>query len=793
MLLKAVVRNVGILLMYCLPCMAQTRRAVIVGNDNYLTPTTSAPPSIQTLARLKQIDGKPSRAGLSRLSGAYNDALEIEKVLMARFNFEENNIVMLPGIDRPATADNILGAIRSHLIKGAAPGDISVFYYAGHGSRIRNTSTENASGLDSTIIPADALRGVPDIRGKELARLYVEAAQNQVHLTVIQDSCFSGAAARGLFTAGRSRDEDPDNNVSVNESWTGPLPEELGVLAMMASEDYQPAMEIPVDEFGGGHHGAFTWALLRALYSSPANEPAERLFQRTRALLQSRVANQEPVLFAKNGRGQLDLFGQPADTSVRAHSIAVAKVDPKVNAITLNGGQGMNLYQDCILKRISPASPTVTIRITATPGLTLSKAAIETGKITDVNVGDLFQLERWVVPRQAALRLFVGPPMPLSDLREAAAALAPLTSEPSIHWVADPTIETPTHLLTWDGQWHLVENRRDAAGLVIEKANPATVLKSLANATGVRLYVRFPLPQEIATNLDIGPSSHNPAIELTDRTEDARYLLQSRVETNGEIRYAWTLPGLTEQDLANQAEQARREKKRAPILAQPLRSYWAQTADSLTQNALKFARVIGWLELEAPPAQEPFPFHLSLKDVDSGKTAVDELIGGHRYSLLLDPNNAAPAEVAPRWVYVFEIDSTGCGSLLAPQSGANHDNRFPRSPPSAHLTSNQADIIVLPAYGTDMYIMLASGSTIDAPGMVFNFDGVQSRGVGTNPLDRLFSQDGAGTRGPKAPVPTDWSIERLTFYSVPPDTPEASAAVKDAMSGNLSSCPPPGK
>jgi hypothetical protein len=109
-------------------------------------------------------------------------------------------------------------------------------------------------------------------------------------------------------------------------------------------------------------------------------------------------------------------------------------------------------------------------------------------------------------------------------------------------------------------------------------------------------------------------------------------------------------------------------------------------------------------------------------------------------------------------VYLFEIESAGCGAHIVPLSGANNDNRFPRTPPSAHLTSNQADIMVVPAHGTETYIMLASGSPIDEPDIVFNFDGPQSSGVSTNPLDRLFSQDGAGIRGANASVPTDWSL-----------------------------------
>src|SRR5207253_1499509 len=96
----------------------------------------------------------------------------------------------------------------------------------------------------STIIPADTLLGVPDIRSKELARIYVRAPAKDVQLTVVQDSCFSGGGARGLLPLGKLRVQEPDSQVSVDEKLEGRKPEEAGVLVLSASQDYQPAQEI---------------------------------------------------------------------------------------------------------------------------------------------------------------------------------------------------------------------------------------------------------------------------------------------------------------------------------------------------------------------------------------------------------------------------------------------------------------------------------------------------------------------------------------------------------------------
>src|SRR5215831_12668424 len=190
---------------------AETRRALLVGINTYLPEDENAAARSWTPTALRPfaVQGKYSRLGLRGLRGAVNDAAQMADVLEQRFGLAKENVVILK--DGEATADRILSTLKSHLVEQAKPGDVSLFFYAGHGSRMRNPKSENASKLDSTILPADATRGVPDIRGKELARIYNLAVVKRVTLTVIQDSCFSGGGARGaLYTALTERAEEPD-------------------------------------------------------------------------------------------------------------------------------------------------------------------------------------------------------------------------------------------------------------------------------------------------------------------------------------------------------------------------------------------------------------------------------------------------------------------------------------------------------------------------------------------------------------------------------------------------------
>ena len=118
-------------------------------------------------------------------------------------------------------------------------------------------------------------------------------------------------------------------------------------------------------------------------------------------------------MLAKNDRNNLDLLGQPAN-SFRAATAAVTSVDKGTGEIQIAGGRAMNLYPGCELKRIVPEIPAVGIKVVQVTGLSSSTAAIiENGPGAAVKVGDLFQLDRWVVPAGESLRIYMGTPVPM--------------------------------------------------------------------------------------------------------------------------------------------------------------------------------------------------------------------------------------------------------------------------------------------------------------------------------------------------------------------------------------------
>ena len=129
----------------------------------------------------------------------------MRSLLLTRYGVAPTDIATLR--NERATRQAILGGLDS-LVRTAVSGDDVLFFYAGHGSQVRNDASREADKMDETLVPADALLGAPDIRDKELRTRFAALARNGVRLTVIVDACHSGSIARGVVL-GATRYADP--------------------------------------------------------------------------------------------------------------------------------------------------------------------------------------------------------------------------------------------------------------------------------------------------------------------------------------------------------------------------------------------------------------------------------------------------------------------------------------------------------------------------------------------------------------------------------------------------------
>ena len=754
---------------------AETRRALLVGIDKYTPAQTTTTTSAADTTVEQHADSSPTkkpaiRGSWSDLDGAVNDVEAMRALLIARYGFQPDNIRVLTNAE--ATRERILTEMRQHLIEPATPGDVHVFFYAGHGSQVTNSRSTELDKKDETIVPADAHQGAWDIRDKELRHFFNEVLDKGASLTVFFDSCHSGSVARGLVPVGKARFLPPDPRdigevVGVEPDDARPAPEERGALVFSATQDYQLAKEA-TDEEHNTQHGAFTLALLHVLRTAPPHESASETFRRVKAKLQTNGSPQEPVLAGLVEHRQKPLFGSSTEGLSGRTTVAVLRIQTD-GTVELQGGLAMGLRARTELRKVDspPDTTPVRVRIEEVQGWSRAKARLIEGDPQSVQPGDLFEVDRWAPADVAELHVWWPPAFEYEELQRLMQELSALRKSEYVQWIEDPTETNPTHVLLWEGAtWKLSwpEGREDDLGkaltgkLVLEKLTADTKDKA-------KLFVYFPPPTALVAGLGFG-STKISTIEVAAAPQQAQYLLVGRAQDKG-IDYAWMLPALTRPGTELDSPlPARTDWVSAPDTHGSLKA----AAGKLREFAQRLGRIRAWLQLEAPPGEGNFPYILVLKNIQTEKTLTEGTVSqGEQFRLVLQAEEAALKRgVEKRYVYVFSLDSFGNSTLLFPLKAQGVvENRVPiDTPPPAEIPLGTR-FEIGPPFGVDTYILLTTREPISEP-EVLEYQGIRTRGKEPEtPLGRLLYRIGSETRGQKLLTPVDWSIAALSLKSMP--------------------------
>jgi Caspase domain/Domain of unknown function (DUF4384) len=228
--------------------------------------------------------------GIPVLYGCVNDVQLQQELLIHRFGFNPQDILTLT--NQQATRKGILTAFEEHLIKQAKPGDVVVFHFSGHGSRVLDRDRDAPDGLNSTLVPIDGTLppGYPQqggpvqhIMGHTLFLLMSALKTNNV--TVVLDSCHSGGGKRGNFRVraveGGEKLLPSREELEYQRQWLGKLgmsPQQFlelrrksvakGVVIASAKRD-QYAADTSFDDFSAG---AFTYLFTQYLWQQPGDE-----------------------------------------------------------------------------------------------------------------------------------------------------------------------------------------------------------------------------------------------------------------------------------------------------------------------------------------------------------------------------------------------------------------------------------------------------------------------------------------------------------------------------------------
>jgi hypothetical protein len=277
------------------------------------------------------------------LPGAANDARNIHEVLLKRWGFRESNVKLL--LNHDATRAAIEHGLTQWLPSVVKPGDLVIFYFAGHGSQAFDTDGDEQDGLDETICPTDVMRkdSSKDIVDDELGE-WLRAIPTE-HVKVILDSCHSGSATRAftLHARARSLGRTPTTDLTPPPGWTPPVQTRsltgganapkatrmaathyAKVLELAAAQPHEVAMETIFENPSGQGlpraGGAFTTMLVRNLWQVPTTTTYEEVFRLTANDMRKQGFTQRPQITG-DARGQA-LFAQSALASAAPPAIA---------------------------------------------------------------------------------------------------------------------------------------------------------------------------------------------------------------------------------------------------------------------------------------------------------------------------------------------------------------------------------------------------------------------------------------------------------------------------------------
>lgn len=270
------------------------------------------------------------------LLGAVNDARSMADVLMARWGFPAENVLML--VDADASRASIEEALRNWLPSRVRPGDVALFFFAGHGSQVIDLDGDEDDGLDETITPWDVLptSAENDITDDDLREWLAGIRTDE--LVVVLDACHSGTATRALSSSMRPRSLPraapnlPGTRGGDAATGSGMAAGEAGVLALAAAASHQVAMDAVFAPRGGTTPyagGAFTTHLVRQLWRAEPGTTYRTVFQAAfEAMKAERFAQDAQI----EGMADRPLFAvRPGEVTVlAAGEVAAEQVEGRV-------------------------------------------------------------------------------------------------------------------------------------------------------------------------------------------------------------------------------------------------------------------------------------------------------------------------------------------------------------------------------------------------------------------------------------------------------------------------------
>jgi metacaspase-1 len=247
------------------------------------------------------------------LNGCVNDANAWAELLIGHFGFPKSNVKIV--LDDKATKASIMKAL-TNLVTKAKAGDVLVFTNSSHGTYVADESDDEFM-YDEAMCPFDAEDNL--IVDDELRELFTTLADD-VSLTVISDSCFSGTVTRAIVFPKtpdnrRMRFLNPEHigkraydKAKLDKMKKGKtkFPEsKMKDILLSGCTDKQYSYDAEID---GVYHGAMTYFALQAIQEADYTITYQDLHKRLTKLLKDSNFDQTPRLEGKKEKKMSQIF-----------------------------------------------------------------------------------------------------------------------------------------------------------------------------------------------------------------------------------------------------------------------------------------------------------------------------------------------------------------------------------------------------------------------------------------------------------------------------------------------------
>ena len=371
----------------------------------------------------------------SRLSGCVRDVDLVRSLLVDRFGFKDEDVLVLA--NEQATHEGIVRAFHERLIQRAGPGTEALFWFSGHGSRVPDRSGASAAEIermDSTLLAYDSRAkgedGAFDLADDELDSLLAALTAKTNRVTVVTDACHSGGATRaakdpleprvrGVDDGARAVDRDrlekgfwPAGVPLLDDAAPG-MRTAPGHVHIAACSPTQLAVEIDVESDDGTpqSHGALTFYLVQRLRETQPGTSYRRVADDVSVRVSTACPAQ--TVWAEGALSR-ELFGadfEPPPSGFRARADRIAATDGSRVDVRVDAGSVHGLRVGSVLALRSGEDP-------------LGRAEV-------VRVHAASSLARWIEPAPAEL--------PSGSLR-AIEETRPAAEQPLALRVPDPAI-----------------------------------------------------------------------------------------------------------------------------------------------------------------------------------------------------------------------------------------------------------------------------------------------------------------------------------------------------------------